>query len=104
MDDTALVRDGNSIRDLTRNRERFRNGERTAGDAIDQRRPFHELEDEGVHLTAVLEPMNRGDIWMIERREHVRLASEPRKAIGVMRERFGQDLQRDVAIEFRVAR
>ena len=40
---------------------------------------------------------------MIQRREHVRLASEPGDAIGIGGERFGQDRQRNVAIQFRVA-
>ena len=41
---------------------------------------------------------------MIERREHLRLARESRQPIRVAREQLGQDLERDVAIEFRVAR
>jgi len=40
---------------------------------------------------------------MIERRKRLRLASEARQAIGVDGERVGEDLQRDVAIERRVA-
>ena len=35
---------------------------------------------------------------MIERGEHLRFALEAREPIGIVRERFGQDLQRDVAI------
>ena len=85
----VLVRGGQRIRDLARNREGFRKGERSPSDAIGQGRPFHELEDEGVHVIAVLDAVNRGDVWMIERRENVRLAAEPRETIGVTRERFG---------------
>ena len=41
---------------------------------------------------------------MIERREQLRFALEARHAVGVRRERRRQDLQRDVAIQLRVAR
>ena len=41
---------------------------------------------------------------MIERRERLRFARETREAIGVERERLGQHLDRDVAIELRVRR
>ena len=49
-------------------------------------------------LTAVLEPVDRTDVRMVERREHLRFALETGEAIGIARERIGQDLQRDVAI------
>ena len=41
---------------------------------------------------------------MVERREDLRFALEPREPIGIAGEGVGQDLQRDVAIELRVAR
>ena len=40
---------------------------------------------------------------MVERRERLCFALEPRQAIGVARKGVGQDLQRNVAIELRVA-
>ena len=40
---------------------------------------------------------------MVQRREHLRLALEPRQPLGIARERAGQDLDRDVATEPRVA-
>ena len=40
---------------------------------------------------------------MVQRREDLRFALEPRQALGIVRERVGQDLDRDVAIELRVA-
>ena len=41
---------------------------------------------------------------MIQRRERLRLALEPRQALGVRGERVGQDLDRDLAAERRVRR
>ena len=52
----------------------------------------------------LLEPVNRGDVRMIQRRERLRLALEPRQAFGVGGERVRQDLDRDLAAERRVRR
>ena len=41
---------------------------------------------------------------MIERGQDLRLAREPCAALGVRRERGGQDLDRDVALQLRIAR
>ena len=41
---------------------------------------------------------------MIERREHLRFALEARQAIGIAGERRRQHLDRDVAIQLRIAR
>ncbi len=41
---------------------------------------------------------------MVQRREHVSLASEAREPIGIESHGGGQDLQRDIAIELRIAR
>ena len=66
--------------------------------ALDQ---FHH---EGVHAAGLLEPVDRGDVGMIQRRERLRLALEPRQAFGVSCERVRQDLDRDLAIQLRVRR
>ena len=44
------------------------------------------------------------DVRMIQRRERLRFALEPREPLGIGGERLGQDLDRDVATELRVAR
>ena len=63
-----------------------------------------QFEHERVGLAAVLEPVDRPDVRMIQRREHLRFALEAGEAIGIARERVRQDLQRDLAIQLRVAR
>ena len=45
-----------------------------------------------------------GDVGMVQRREGLRFALEPREPFGVVRERVRQELDRDVAIQLRVAR
>ena len=41
---------------------------------------------------------------MIQRRQHLRFSPEPREPIRIERKGVGQDFQRDVAIELRIAR
>ena len=41
---------------------------------------------------------------MIQRRQHVRFALEAGQTFGIARERVGQDLERDVALQLGVAR
>ncbi len=53
---------------------------------------------------ALFEAVDVRDVRMIQRGEGLRFALEAREPVGVARERLGQDLDRDVAIELRVAR
>ena len=71
---------------------------------IGERRSVDQLQDERVSLTAVLEPINRPNVRVVERGQHLRFALEACEAIGIERERIGDDLQRDVASQFRIAR
>src|SRR5262252_3763961 len=52
---------------------------------------------------AVFEAVDRGDVGMIERGEHLRFATETSDPVAVERERVREDLQRDVTIELRIA-
>ncbi len=49
-----------------------------------------------------LDSVDRGDGWMIQRREHARLALETRDTLGVAREFLGQHLDCDAAAELRI--
>ena len=55
-------------------------------------------------ITLSLEPVDDGDVRMIQRREGLGFAREPGEPVGVAREEIGQDFDRDVAIELRIAR
>ena len=65
---------------------------------------FDQFEDERVGLTAVLEPIDRRNVRVVERRQHLRLAREACDAIGIEGKGVGNDLQRDVAIQLGIAR
>ena len=75
----------------------------SACDALRQVLALDQLHDERVHATGLLRGRGCGDVGMIQRREGLRFAREPREPFGVAREELGQDLDRDVAIQLRVA-
>jgi hypothetical protein len=52
---------------------------------------------------ALFEPVDSGDMRVVQRREELCLPFEAREAIDVAGERLGQDLDRDIALELRVA-
>jgi hypothetical protein len=53
---------------------------------------------------ALFEAIDCGDVRMIEGREHFRFALKPREPIGIVGERGRENLDRDLALEFRVGR
>jgi hypothetical protein len=57
-----------------------------------------------MHRARVLEAVNASDVRMIEGGEQLRLSLEPRKTVRIDGKQLRQDLQRDVAIERRIAR
>ena len=63
-----------------------------------------EFENEELRAVRLFEAVDRGDMGMIERGEHLRLPLEPGDALGVWSAAIRQDLDRDVATELRVAR
>ena len=66
--------------------------------ALDQ---FHH---ERAHAAGFFEAVDVRDVRMVQRRERLRFAREPRQPFGISGERVRQDLERDVAIQLRVAR
>ena len=63
------------------------------------RRPAPQLDHEGPFF----EPVDRGDVRMVERGQRLGFALEAQQAIGIARERLRQSLQCDVTIELRIA-
>ena len=61
--------------------------------------PPHELEDEKSRGRQLLEAVDRADVWMIQRGQHLGFALEACETFGVVSNRRGQQLQRDVAPE-----
>ena len=93
-----------SLRDLPRDRQRLVHGHRPVREAIGQRWTLDQLQHERLHAVRFFKAVNCGDVRVIERRQNLRLAFEPREPVEIVGEEFGEDLQRDVAIELRVTR
>ena len=55
-------------------------------------------------LPTVLETVDRGDVGVVQRGEDLGFAPEAGHPVTVERERFGQDLHRDVATQLRIPR
>ena len=61
---------------------------------------FHYERADPVRL---LQAMNVRDVRVVQRREHLRFPLEARQAIGIVGKGLGQDFDRHVAIERRIA-
>ena len=57
-----------------------------------------------VDAVGFFEPVDAGDVRMIQRGEHFRFALEARESIGITGQRRRQDLDRDLALQPRVGR
>ena len=79
-------------------------GNGAAFETIGQRRSLDQFEDQRGHAIRFLQPVDRADVRVIERRERPRFAREAGAALGIGGEVRGQDLDRDVATELAVAR
>jgi len=117
MDDALVVRGVERVDDLPRDGECVGDGNRAAGppaqaghyictacQALRQGLPVDELEDEEAPALGFFEAVDGGDVRVVERGEHLRLALEPGEPVGIVDERVWKDLDGDVAIELRVAR
>ena len=90
--------------DLTRHRQRFGKRQRTAFDPLRQRVAFDQFEHQRLPAVRLLKAVDRGNVRMIERGEHLRLAPEARQAVRIEFEGAREHLQCDVAMQFAVAR
>ena len=102
--DPLLVRGLERVRDLARDRERLVDRHRAGRDPLRQRLALDELEHERLDVAGLLQPVDRRDVRVVQRRQDLRLALEPRQPLRVLRHRLRQHLDRDVAVELRVPR
>ena len=99
MHDPLRVRRFQGLRDLPGDRQRFVHRDWTAGDPLREVLALHQFHHDG----AVLEAVDLRDVGVIERRQGLRFAIESRQALGISGQRLGQDLDRDLPIEPRIA-
>src|SRR5262245_28195395 len=111
VDDSLLVGSLERVDDLCGDREGLidvdpwsRRVRRLADQAFGKRLAVDELEGEELRAIRFVETMNRGDIGMIQGGEDLRFALESCEPVGIKRECVGENLERDVAIQFGIAR
>ena len=106
MDDAQFVRRFKCVGNLLRDRQGFGDRDRAA---IDQRREvltldqLHHQRPRSLRRAVPFEPVDVRDVRMVQRGECLRFAREAREAFAVGGKELGQDLDRDAAIELRVA-
>ena len=95
------VREG--LGDLLRDGERLVDRNRSLFDALRQRRPFDQFQDQRPHALGLFQPVDAPDVRVVQRGQDLGFPLEAGQPVGVGRERLGQYLQCDIAIELRVA-
>jgi hypothetical protein len=83
--------------------------QRAASNPLGERLALDQFQDQRSCGRAVvggrfLDPVDGGDVGMVERREQLRFACEPCDAIGILRDGRRQDLEGDLASQPGVAR
>ena len=66
MDDAVVVGCGDGIRDLSREIECFLHGKRASPQSLGQGIPRHELQHEKPQVVRLLQPIDRGDVRVIQ--------------------------------------
>ena len=85
MDDALLVRGFEGRRRSAARCQTSSSGIGRAASAIGQRRALDELQHERADAVGFLEAVDRGDVRMIQRGEHLRFPPEARQPIVVLR-------------------
>ena len=104
MDDPLLVRRFERLGDLLRDGQRLAERDRARAMRCDKVLALDEFHHDRTHAATFFEAVDVRDVRVIECRERLRFACEPREPVGVAGERIGQDFHRDIAIELRIAR
>src|SRR5262245_3474198 len=87
------------VRDLSRNGQRLIKRNRAALDALREIVALDKFHDQRGGARTVFKPVDGGDVRMIKRREHFRLALKAREPVGISRKRGWQDLDRDLTFQ-----
>jgi hypothetical protein len=103
MDDAALVRAFEREGDLPGDSEDVVDRHGAAVDEARERTSVDQFHDDRSSVAGRLEAIHLRDVGMVQRRQRLGFAFEAAQAIGIPRDGFGQDLNRDVPVEDRVA-
>jgi hypothetical protein len=103
MHDARLVRARERVGHLARLREQPAQGSRAFGELLAKRPALHELHDHVGSVSLPADLVDRHDVGMVQGRGGPRLLLETREPFAIGRELGGQDLDRHLASETRVA-
>ena len=104
MDDALPVRVVERVGDLDAEAQRLVERQRPLREPLGERLAFEQLHDQVVGVALVADVVERADVRVRELRDRLRLALEALADFGGFREVLGQHLDRDRAVEARVAR
>ena len=93
--DALLVRVFQRFGDLARNGQSFLERHGPARDPFGEGGAFDQFENK----RALFDTVDRRDVGMVQRGQHLRFAGEARQAVGIGGENVRQDFDGDVAIE-----
>jgi hypothetical protein len=99
MNDALLVCRFKGFGDLLRDRQRLIDRQGAARDTLREVLALDQFHHERGDAMALLEPVDTGNMRMVQRREQFRFALEPREPIGIRRQRRWQDLDRDLTFQ-----
>ena len=103
VDDVRLVGHGECTGDLNRHVDRVVERE-LVGHRGTEGAPLDEFHGQEADAVVFVQPVNRGDVGMVERREHLGLALETGQPFGILLEGDWKDLDRHLAVEGGVER
>ena len=84
VDDALFMSGFERFSDLPRDRQCLVEGNRAPRDPLRQNLAVNELHHQRRDAIRFFDAVDRGDVRMIERREHLRFATESREAIGIV--------------------
>jgi hypothetical protein len=104
MDDALLVRRFQRFRDLPGDWQRLVDRDQPLGNAVGEGGALDELHHQRLPARRVFEPVDGGDVWVIQRGEHFGFALKARQPVGVSGQRGREDLDGNLALQLRVRR
>ena len=104
MHDAQLVGGFHRFGDLPRNRQGVLDWHRAGADHVREGWPLDELQNERADAARFFEPVNGGDVRVIECAQHAGFGHEPRDAVVLIGEHARENLERDVATQMLVVR
>ena len=104
MDDPLLMRRFERVRDLLGDGQCFFDRDGAARDALRQIVALDEFHHQRTDTAGFFQSVNDRDVGMVQRGQGLGFTQEAREPLGVVRERLGQDLDRDITIELGIPR